>query len=404
MTRHEILHVQKVHGMQDYEKFMRLAQEDRVGNTILKIPQSISYEGALGLSLSFSQLIATWANVSTKSAQRYIQTRLPANNKDALVRFVSRLHGLVAAYYANPITAEDDKTNLKHDLLKAAAPRIVAMANRNFSEVAKGRMTELIFVHKTKHQFHSAVYLKEPKYADLMDRQCHGELIVPPREMNALLLNVLQALNLSRMDFKRLKPLLYDSNIALGHLLHETFRNTAEHAYLDLNNRIPSKGVRCLLVAVRSTEPNLLKPDTLVSAEHPGLDQYFEQLRTKVDGGVRSKVYILELSIFDTGPGFAGTIATHKDFKTEEEEHNIVRQCFRDYVSSKGGPNSGLGLGRVLSLISDLGGFVRVRTSTTEAFFTPFSDTLESELTPHIVGNLPMAIGTVFTIAIPLEP
>ena len=403
MARHKILHVQKGHGLRDYEKFMKIAQEESVGNTRLKIPQSISFEGALGRSLSFSQLIATWANVPTKTCQRNIQTRLPVNNQDILARFVSRLHGLVAAYYADLITAEDDKTNLKHDLLKAASPRIVAMANRNYSEVARGRMTELIFVHRTKHQFHSAVYLKEPNNADLMDRQRHGELVVPPREMNALLLNVLSALNLSRMDFDRLKPLLYDSKNALGHLLHETFRNTAEHAYLDIENKIPSKGVRCLLVAVRQTEPKMLKPITLASAEHPGLDQYFEQLCTRKDRGVRSKVHILELSIFDTGPGFADTISAHKNFDTGVEDHKIVQQCFHDYVSSKGGPNSGLGLGRVLSHISDLDGFVRVRTSTTEAFFTSFSEITESKLTPHIAGNLPMAIGTVITIAIPLE-
>ena len=112
-------------------------------------------------------------------------------------------------------------------------------------------------------------------------------------------------------------------------------------------------------------------------------------------------VHILEISVLDTGPGFVATIAPHVDAKLGNSDR--VAQCFLDHTSSKRGPNSGLGLGRVLSHVGDLDGFLRVRTSTTEAFFSSLSDTRSAQPVPHVVGNLANATGTALTMAIPLE-
>ena len=388
------LSVRRHDGVREHDQYMLAAQR---GTAALKIPRSISHAGALGRSVSFAQLIATWASTSS---ERRILTSLPADGRDDLDEFVSRLHGLSAAYYADQITAEDGKTNLRKLLLKAATPRIRAMGDRKFASTARGLLTELVFVHRAQRQFHSVAYRHEPTTADLMDPQRHGELIVTPREMNALVVNVLREQVRSK-DFRRIAPLLDRRDIPLGHLLHETFRNTAEHAYLDLDGRIPLKGLRCILIAARQTQPDELRPRALVSAEHPHTDQYFELLLDRGGRGGRDLVHILEISVLDTGPGFIATIAPHLDVNAEDSDR--VAQCFLDHVSSKRGPNSGLGLGRVLSHVSALDGFFRVRTSTTEAFFSSLSDTRGSQPALHVVGNLARATGTALTIAVPLE-
>ena len=343
-------------------------------------------------------MIATW---SSACSERHIRTTLPATGHDNIQRFVSRLHGVAAAYYADRITANDGQTDLRQRLLEAAAPRIHAMSNRQFAAAAKGPLTEFIFFHHARHQFHSAAYRHKPRPPDLMDPQRHGELIVSPREMNALVSNVLRAQHLPRADFARIEPLLDRRELPLGSLLHETFRNTAEHAYLDLNGRIPERGLRCILIAARRANPDELRPKSLVSAAHPQLDSYFARLRDRASRGVRRLVHVLELSVLDTGPGFADTIASHA--KAGVRDSDRVTQCFLDHVSSKPGPNSGLGLGRVLSHVRGLGGFVRVRTSTTEAFFSSLSDASGTQPSLDIAGNLPKATGTVLTIAVPLE-
>ena len=395
MAKVQILAVRQRDGVPEYDQHMQAVQR---GNLMLQLPRAISHAGGLGRSVSFTQLIATWASASSK---RHIRTTLPATGQDDIQRFASRLHGLAAAYYADRITANDGRTDLRQRLLEAAAPRIRAMSNRQFDVAAKGPLTEFIFVHNARRQFHSAAYRHKPSPPDLMDPQRHGQLIVSPREMNALLFNVLRAQQLPRADFARIEPLLDRRELPLGSLLHETFRNTAEHAYVDLNGRIPARGLRCIMIAARRANPDELRPKSLVSAAHPQLDSYFTRLRDRAGRGVRRLVHILELSVLDTGPGFAATISSR--VKDGVRDSDRVARCFLDHVSSKPGPNSGLGLSRVLSHVRGLGGFVRVRTSTTEAFFSPLSNASSTQGSLHVAGNLPRATGTALTIAIPLE-
>ena len=381
-------------GVREFEQHISTAQQR--DDATLRVPKSISHGGDLGRSVAFAQLVATWADTCTSP---HIRTPLPMGNLQVLERFISRLHGLTAAYYADQIVAKDGKTNLREELLEAAKPRIEAMGERKFNLVAKGRLTELIFVHRARNQFHSATYLGQPSVADLMDPQRHGELIVSAQEMNALIRNVLKAQNLPKSDFERLTPLLDGERYPLGHLLHETFQNTAEHAYLDASRRIPAKGVRCILIAPRHCQAASLQPDKFVSVEHSGLIAYFERLRERAGRKGRSLVHFLELSVLDTGPGFAETIKS--SLNADVSDANCVKECFRDHVSSKPGPNSGLGLGRILSHVDSLGGFIRVRTSTTEVFFSGFEET-DASLAPHVAAGLPKVCGTTLTIAIPL--
>ena len=401
MPKHSIISVRKQYGIREYEDCIKAILR-RDGVSKIEIPRSISYGGALGVSVSFAQLISTWASSSSSRYGEQILTTLPSNDNDAHERFVSRLHGLTAAYYACSVTGQDKKIDLRRKLLKAAAPRISAMSRREFSRVSKGRMAELIFVHGAQHQFHSAVYSRVPEQADLMDPQLHGELIVSPREMSAMVEKILKELKLRERDMVRLIPFLENKDYPIGQLLHETFRNTAEHAYLDLDGRIPQKGIRTILIAYQELEPDHLRPETLLSAEHHGAKKYFDRLRMRANLRDRNKIHILELSVFDTGPGFADTISKYKEFDNCTEAE-YVSHCFNDHVSCKGGPNSGLGLGRVLSLVRHLEGFIRVRTSTTEIFYSSESQYIDSKQTAFVVGYLPKVTGTVITIAVPLK-
>ena len=330
-------------GVSEFEQQMRDVQQ---GEITMQIPASIRDAGSLGRSVSFAQLIATWAERSSKLS---IRTKISADLTDNHERFVSRLHGLAGAYFADCIIASDGKTDIRRALLEAARPRILAMSHRRFTDVARGQLAEFVFVHNARHQFHSVVYRRRPDIVDLMDPQLHGELIVSPHEMNAFLINVLKKLNLPRQDWVRIDSLLNDPGIPLGQLLHETFRNTAEHAYLDLEGRIQSKGLRCILIAPRAAHLSDLQPQTLVSANHPELASYFGRLRDRSNRSVRGYVFILEISVLDTGPGLADTMP-----ELDADDRTRVAHCFVDHASSKPGLNSGLGLGRVLALLSSV--------------------------------------------------
>ncbi|MDE0036751.1 MAG: hypothetical protein OXU77_04205 [Gammaproteobacteria bacterium] len=388
------LNIKRADGAPDFEEYMRVAE---LGETTLRLPNNIYAAGSLGRSVSLAQLVATWAQTSPS---RRVRTYLDPHDKAAHKDFVSHLHGLAAAYYAEQVTASDETTDIRRALLEAAVPRIRAMSVRQFDRVGKGPRAELLFVHGARRQFHSAAYRHPPSFAELMDPQSHGNLIVSARQMNALLVTILRGFSLSGKDWHRVEELLDPRDAPLGNLLHEAFRNTAEHAYLDADGKVPSRGLRCIVIATRRAQPHELEAHAFLSGAHPHVDEYFTVLRHRASRVGRRLVFILELSVLDTGPGFAATIQ-HASGASDLER---VRHCFVDYASSKPGPNSGLGLGRILRHIGAVNGFVRFRTSTTEACFTRTpASSADDPCMPNLVSGLPKAVGTALTVGIPLS-
>ena len=379
-------------GVREFEEHMQAVQN---GDPTLRTPKELKHAGILGRSVSFAQLIATWARYSSNLN---VNTTLPINSSDDHSKFVSRLHGLATAYFANQVTGKDGTTNLRTALLKAATPRILAMTNRQFDKTARGQLAELIFVHNARNQFHPSIYKRRPNHAEIMDPELHGMLIVSPRELNALVIKVLHTQHVRERDLYRLGPMFNRHHVPVGHLLHETFRNTAEHAYLQSDKRLPSEGLRCILIAIRRATSAALEPSSLLSGDHPNGNSYFQSLSEQAGTVYRKHIFILELSVFDTGPGFAETVT-----QFDGDDVSRVKYCFSKHGSSKPGPNSGLGLGRILGYIHEGKGFVRVRTSTTEAFFSSnMTELRDKELVPNVAGNLPMVTGTALTIGIPL--
>ena len=389
------LSVRQEDGVRDYENQIRAA---KYGNPALSLPRSISHEGALGRSIAFAQFVATWSKFCS---HRRVHSTLSKDNGDDVAKYSSRLHGLTAAYYADRFTGKDGKTDLRRAILKASTPRIHAMSQRRYADTAAGLLTELIYFHNAKSQFHSATYRSTPTLTDLMDPEVHGRLIVSAREMNSLASNVLATQNLPDTDWKRIEHLCDQQNGAIGALLHETFRNTAEHAYLDREGRIPARGLRCIVIAARRSRPETLNAHKLTSTDHPNVKAYFSGLDERAKRGRRELAYVLELSILDTGPGFSATIADRVSQETTDAEK--VSACFEKGYSNKIGMNSGHGLQCVLAHVHRLRGFLRIRTSSTEAFYSHLSHSSESRQLPHVVSDLPEVVGTAITIALPLE-
>jgi len=364
----------------------------------LAIPNKIGHEGALGRSVSLAQMVTTWAKLSP---MRNIHTWLRSDEEDVLENFVGRIHGLSAAYFADKVFDAGKKTDLRKTLLTAAKNRVDAMHRRELNHTAKGILCELIFVRGARKEFHSAVYTRKPTPSELKDSQSHGELIVDSREMNSLLFSILGYQLRQKHRIKRIESILDREEPILGQVLHEVFRNTAEHAYPSIPGEIPQKSMRCILVSTHHIDPRTISAKTLTSADHPKIDDYFIQIYDRVKNSDRNLFSVLELSIFDTGPGFVNTIRDKMGKDADDKE--AVLNCFRDHITSKGGPNSGLGLGRVLSHVQTLNGFFRVRTSTAEAFYSGHVERHNNmHLEPTVMGNLPEVEGTVFTIAFPL--
>ena len=155
----------------------RLAAED------IKIPNSLTNNGALGVSLAVTQLLLTWAR---RNEDRTLRTYLNPGDNEGYKAFVGGAHGLAAAYFADKAEATDG-SDIRRPLLEAARERILAMHTSDLSNTARGSAIEFVLIQGAKTQFHGALYSKAPSAAELADREKHGHLVQSPTAMNALL-------------------------------------------------------------------------------------------------------------------------------------------------------------------------------------------------------------------------
>ena len=281
------------------------------------------------------------------------------------------------------------------------------MSAGDLGRTAKGRKVEFILVHGARNEFHGLLYKKTPTPADLMDRERHGQLVADPGGMSDLLRRCLHQHRIVWTSAERiyLTRQLNRKDNPLGQLLHESFRNTAEHAYLDVSGNVPSRGMRSVTIAVQQVERDEFKSCAVTSSEQPRVAAYFDRLRAKYRSSYgRKHIDVLEISVLDSGPGFAQTI--YRACAQEApplDEAGLVAHCFKKHRSAKSGPSSGIGLSRILESIHDLDGFMRLRTSTTESFFAGGPD-YSPTMNPlnFTQGELAKVWGTSLTIGIPL--
>ena len=401
MTQASILAIRKDDGIADFERHL---QRPDLSRRILALPTNIRGGGPLGRSVGLAQLVLTWAHrADSPKARTYIANPSPGAYSD----FVAPLYGFAAAYFSHSITTRYLEDNIRMDLMRSSRDRIIAMSEGNLNGTAKGRKVEFILVHGAHNQFHRPLYKQKPTEADLMDRERHGELVADPIVMTNLLRHCLQQLKVASASEERayLIEHLERADNPLGQLLHESFRNTAEHAYLEANGTVPLRGMRSLTIAIQQVEREQFTPSAVISSDQRRACAYFDRLKGRYRSHYKRKhIDVLEISILDSGPGFAETISRPRtpDCKSLDTV-GLVAQCFKKHQSAKSGSSSGVGLNRVLESVHELNGFMRLRTSTTESFFAgspDYSQTMDPR--DFIQGELAEVQGTSLTVSIPL--
>ena len=129
-------------------------------------------------------------------------------------------------------------------MLERVSPRIEAMWKQDLEELKQSRTIEFISVVGARREFLPALYPDSLTFEDLVDRQNHGKKVSSKYEMNYLFLECMNKLS-APIETNRFISKL-SNNELVGQLLHEAFRNTAEHAYLTIDGKIPKKGLRSI--------------------------------------------------------------------------------------------------------------------------------------------------------------
>ncbi|WP_247591635.1 hypothetical protein [Ralstonia pseudosolanacearum] len=138
-----------------------------------------------------------------------------------------------------------------------------------------------------------------------------------------------------------------------------------------------------------------------------------KQRHMQDDGRMRSGVqsHFLELTVLDTGPGLVRRWLSRFPEKALSElsiadEVEIVKRCFEMHASTKENRSSGGGLDRVVQTLTELKGFLRLRTGRI-CLVQDFSSDKSRAFSPRhwdtAQEELPLTTGAVYSIIIPLS-
>jgi hypothetical protein len=204
-------------------------------------------------------------------------------------------------------------------------------------------------------------------------------------------------------------PVSPDLYPAFGAIFHELFKNTHEHARHDSDGAMLRRSIRGIIVNRRTWTRE--KIESLVS-EAPPLRQFTaDQMASGRDDYLRC----LEISVFDSGVGLARHWMRQKwtDATTPQEELEACEQCLQRWASATDKPHKGAGLHEVATMMSQLHGFMRLRSGRLSLFRNFNTAPVDEEntapvklfdwtsQTPSPTAMAPVA-GALFTLLIPV--
>ncbi|HAT2491894.1 TPA: hypothetical protein I8220_004511 [Aeromonas hydrophila] len=347
------------------------------------LPSNLRHFGCGG-EAALNQLLVTWAQPRPPvTLKTYVET------PEQIRELVRRLPGLTGALCAGVIMGGGKAGDLTHQVRDAALARLTTLLSAKPKAAYRGSSVEIICAD---HLGRNAPYL-------LYKTDSGQAPQLRPRHSFTLLASWLLRQTVPEAYQNRIAPQMPD---ALGGMIFELFKNTEEHGQSDAFGNILSMSIRAI-----KTVHHAIKPETLaqIVADYPPLAHYCRSLEPAEDA---AQTHLFELSILDSGPGFAVSRAgkTLVELSSEEEEA-AVRDCFTTF-SAKGGSRFGQGLPHVLRVLRQERGFLRLRTGRL-SIHADFSDTNEGEGPEALQvfrpegGVLAPVAGSLLTVLLPLR-
>lgn len=190
---------------------------------------------------------------------------------------------------------------------------------------------------------------------------------------------------------------------AIGETLYELFRNTEEHARLDVAGNHLRRSLRGIHARRHDKTPDELQNAIEAS---PRLQPFAARLRPLPR---RKKVTFAEFSVFDSGPGLACRwLKEEDDYIAPDLEIEAINKCFAYRATTKTISGRGTGLPIVIAALRERGGLIRVRSGRQSLYADLWEErSLPFEAPPVLRPwsdrlRLARARGTLITFMIPL--
>lgn len=370
----------------------------------LRMPIQLRWGGGLGGAIHAVQVVASWAQQNNGD----LSLRLPAafsDQENTRERFASTLPGMAALYFANSIQCDGVIFN-RYKALEVVAPRVTAMQTETFRDTLRGQGAALCCFSGARNEFLTSLYAyPEPGRV----REISDFRVLLPRMLNQLGVRASVFLKEGQLDY-------------LCGLVYQLFLNADEHGSYDAEgNRYEHamRGIAVRMTAVHDV-PSLVKyagEDTslrafLVKQAYLTKDKSHKNaekdkgLKTAEDEKLPNPIHLVEISVFDTGPGLALRWMADRGRRgytdiSPEEELEAVQSCFQKHSTTKASQYFGLGLPMALMAMKHLNAFMTLRTGRL-SLYQDFSksDTVEFKPTNRFTKAKKLAeiAGTGYTI------
>lgn len=190
-----------------------------------------------------------------------------------------------------------------------------------------------------------------------------------PSELENSLYHIFSKL---RANYKeRINRNIADSFDEINKIIWELLKNTDEHAkkdYLGQSKLLPS--TRGLFMRIQRSS----KKAFIEGTPHQGLKEYYNSALESEE-----HTFILEISVFDSGPGLVKKFLGDKwsEENTINEDINTIRKCLikgQTSVTTSQGQNKGFGLDEVLRLLDKKRGFLNIRSGKASIYRNLIAD------------------------------
>lgn len=341
-----------------------------------------------GAEAGLAQVIVTWAQ---RNPEGQLHTFLGTQTQ--LADFVRRLPGLVAALCPNKAISTKTGASITQGLRTAALSRLDLLQGGRPRAAYRGSSAEIVCADHLGKDAPYLLYVQDPR----------GGSRLRSRE---------NFRDLARWLIEGAVPQAYrplfdsEASEAVGGMLFEIFKNTEDHARVDAAGNLLRVSIRAI-----KTNHHAISPDALKSIveEFPPLAAYCETLSPPVGA---AQTHLFELSVLDSGPGFA---VTRRDCPLADldpdDEEMAVRECFGSATAKTHG-RFGEGLPHVIRLLQRQKGFLRLRTGRM-SFFADFSGEMPTaevsgpdllqRYRPADVAELAPVAGSLLTILLPMR-
>lgn len=338
------------------EKFLREVRQ--APGQALRMPIQLTLGGGLGGAVHAVQIVASWAQQEEAS----LSLRLPAafvDQENTRERFASTLPGMAALYFADSIQCDGISFN-RYKALETVAPRIAAMQTEAFRDTLRGQGVALCCFAGAKNEFLTPLYSKpEPGFV----REVSDFRILMPRILHQIGSRAHSSLNEGQLDY-------------LSGLVYQLFLNADEHGSFDVSGERYEHAMRGIVL--RTTPITDVVSLVRFAGNDTPLRSYLSKLaflpmramsaepkEAKLPDG---PMQLLEISVFDTGPGLGLRWMSEKEGRRSyneisiEEEYEAVQTCFRKHATTKTSQYFGQGLTMTLAALKRLNAFMTLRT------------------------------------------